>query len=233
MRHGFRPAPAQTLATLLLLPALVGLGVWQLHRAVWKEHLFAAEAAARHAPPAPVATLGASRLPQHARASGRYAQRVFLLDNRVRNGRAGYEWLAPLRLADGRAVLVDLGWLPQGASRAQPPRPTVPVGELTLTGLALTPQAPPFALSDRETFAPGWPKVVESSVPARLATVLGYPLLPVVLYPDGSAVAAHEVAAMHAFGPSRHRAYAVQWFAMAAVLVAVYLRHGLRRGKAS
>ncbi len=231
MRHGFRPAPAQTLATLILLPALIGLGVWQLHRAVWKEQLFAAEAAAQRATPVAVAALRAAKLPQHARASGHYGDRMFLLDNRVRNRQAGYELLAPLRLADGQAVLVDRGWLPQGTSRARLPAVSVPQGAVTVTGLAFAPQPPPFALSDKEAFAPGWPKVVETAVPARLATALGHPLLPLVLYPDGSAVAAHEIAATHAFGPARHRAYAVQWFAMAAVLVAVYLRHGLRRRK--
>lgn len=229
-RHGFHPALAQTLVMITLLPILVALGVWQFHRALEKERLFAAVAAAEQAVPLPVTSLPATNLPLHASATGRYGEHLFLLDNRVRASRAGYELLAPLRLADGRAVLVDRGWLSQGASRADLPMVAAPLGVVTVTGMALTPMPPPFFLSDREVFAPGWPKVVQTAVPQRLATVLGYPLLPVVLYPDGSAAAADELAAMHAFGPERHRAYALQWFAMAAVLVAVYLHHGLHRG---
>jgi len=229
--HRFRPALVQTLATLVLLPTFIALGAWQMDRAVEKRQLFAAEAAAEHAPPVPVASLGASKMPLHAKAAGHYDHHLFLLDNRVRNRRAGYEVLAPLRLEDGRGVLVDLGWVAQGASRRQLPTVHAPAGSVRVTGLALTPQPPPFALSDRETFAVGWPKVVQTAVPSRLAEELGYRLLPVVLYPDGSRVAAHEVAAMHSFGPSRHHAYAAQWFGFAVVLVIVYLWHGLRRGR--
>lgn len=229
--HGFRPALAQSLATAALLPILLGLGIWQLQRAAEKEALFAAAERVQRAAPQPVALLNASALPQHAYAEGRYDHPPFLLDNRVRNGRAGYEVLAPLRLADGRGVLIVLGWLPQGEDRAHPPQVTLPSGNVQAEGLALTPSPPPFTLTMEETFAAGWPKVVQTAVPAQLASVLGYPLLPLVIYPDGSEALVHQVAALRAFEPSRHRAYAVQWFAMAAVLLLVYLRHGVcRRG---
>ena len=231
IRWRFRPALVQTLGTLVLLPTFIALGNWQMNRAVEKAHLFAAEAAAEHAAPVPVTALGKSHMPLHARAEGHYGQHLFLLDNRVRHKQAGYEVLAPLRLEDGRGVLVNLGWVAQGASRKELPEVRAPGGDVTVTGLALTPAPPPFALSDRATFASGWPKVVQTSVPSRLAQVLGYQLLPVVLYPDGSKVAAHEVAAMHAFGPARHHAYAAQWFGFAVVLVVIYLWHGLRRGR--
>jgi len=215
----------------VLLPLLIALGFWQLQRAQEKQDLFSAEAAAEQASPRPVAELAASSLPQHAIVSGRYDRHLFLLDNRVKNGHAGYEVLAPLRLSDGRGVLVNRGWVALGNSRSDLPKISVPDQTVTVTGLAFTPEAPPFDLSDRETFASGWPRVVQSEVPSRLAEVLDYTLLPVVLYPDDSAVAAHKVAALHGFPPARHRAYAWQWFAMAMVLVGVYLRHGFKRGR--
>ena len=230
-RFGFRPALAQSLATLILLPTLFGLGIWQLYRAQEKEYLFAAAEAAQHAAPQPVDSIVRSHWPQHARAEGRYDHAPFLLDNRVRNGRAGYEVLAPLRLSDGRGVLIVLGWVQQGDDRADLPQVNMPTGTAEVEGLALIPAPPPYALSESEIFAAGWPKVVQTAVPERLADVLGYPLLPFVIYPDGSEAASREIAALYAFGPARHRAYAVQWFAMAAVLLFVYLRHGLRRRK--
>lgn len=227
----FRPALVQTLGTLILLPVFLGLSFWQMERAAEKDHLLEAESAARHASPVPVDSLGPTDVPLHARASGRYDEHLFLLDNRVRDRRAGYEVLAPLRLADGAAVLVNLGWVAQGASREQLPTVEAPSGTVEVTGLAMTPEPPPFALSDRETFAPGWPKVVQTAVPATLEQELGYRLRPVVLYPDGSDVAAHKVKVMHDFGPSRHHGYAAQWFGFAVVLVIVYLWHGLHRGR--
>lgn len=228
--HAFRPAPAQSIAAALWLPLLLGLGVWQLNRAHEKQAMFDAMEVAMHARAQPVATLRRSKLPQHAHAAGYYDRHPFLLDNRVHDGRAGYEVLAPLRPTEGSAVLIDLGWLPQGMDRAHLPVVSLPSDQVEIDGLALTPSPPPFALSASKTFAEGWPKVVQTAVPAQLATVTGYPLLPVIIYPDGSAAAANEMAALYAFGPSRHRAYAVQWFAMSLVLMIVYLRHGLHRG---
>ncbi|MGM0517709.1 MAG: SURF1 family protein [Pseudomonadota bacterium] len=227
----FRPALAQSLATLLLLPLFLGLGGWQLERAAEKQQLLDAESAARQASPVPAGSLGPTEVPLHARANGRYDEHLFLLDNRVRDRRAGYEVLAPLRLADDEAVLVNLGWVAQGASREQLPTVEAPTGTVQVTGLAMTPEPPPFELSARETFAAGWPKVVQTAVPGTLEQELGYPLRPVVLYPEGSAVATHKVEIMHDFGPSRHHGYAAQWFGFAVVLVIVYLWHGLHRGR--
>lgn len=227
----FRPAMMQSLATLILLPVFLGLGSWQIQRAAEKQHLLDAESAARHTAPVPVASLGPTDVPLHAHASGRYDEHRFLLDNRVRNRRPGYEVLAPLRISDDQAVLVNLGWVAQGASRAQLPAVEVPTGTVQVTGLAMTPQPPPFELSDRETFAAGWPKVVQTAVPGTLEKKVGYQLRPVVLYPDGSEVAAHKVKVMHDFGPSRHHGYAAQWFGFAVVLMIVYLWHGLHRGR--
>ncbi len=231
-RRTFHPALAQTLAVALLLPLLATLGYWQMQRAREKQVLFNAVAAATHAPVQQVTSLPHSPLPQHAWADGRFDRHFFLLDNRVAGGRAGYELLAPLRLADGRAVLINRGWLPPGPDRAHPPTAALPATTVRVQGLALIPAAPAFTLSAREAMTAGWPKVVQTAQPATLASALGYPLLPVVIYPDGSAVAAHELAALHTFGPGRHRAYAVQWFVMAALLLLFYLRHGLRRGAA-
>lgn len=227
----FRPALVQTLGTLILLPVFLGLSLWQFERAVEKQHLLEAESAARQASPVPVGSLGPTNVPLHARASGRYAEHLFLLDNRVRDRRAGYEVLAPLRITDDEAVLVNLGWVAQGDSREQLPTVEAPTGTVHVVGLAMTPEPPPFELSDRETFAAGWPKVVQTAVPGTLERELGYQLRPVVLYPDGSDVAAHKVKVMHDFGPSRHHGYAAQWFGFAVVLVIVYLWHGLHRGR--
>lgn len=227
--RGFRPRLAQTLGFLALLPALMGLGVWQLQRADEKTALFAQLEQAREAAPVPIRDLAPSSLPRHVQASGRFAAEQILLDNRISNGHAGYEHLAPLLLNGGRAVLVDLGWVPLGSDRRVLPKVRVPAGHRQLTGLALVPSRPLSTLSDRETFSDGWPLVTQTLEPARLAARLGYPLLPVVLYPDGSDAARSQLAALTAFPPARHDAYAVQWFAMALILTVLYLRHGLKR----
>ena len=49
-------------------------------------------------------------------------ERTILLDNKVHGGTAGYYVLTPIRLADGGAiVVVNRGWIAQGASRTLRP----------------------------------------------------------------------------------------------------------------
>lgn len=232
----FRPARVQTVVTVLLLPSFIALGVWQMHRAAEKKQLFAAEAAAEQAAPQLLDAASTGKPSLHAQAQGRYdTHHLFLLDNRVRDGRVGYFLLAPLQLGGAgpntKAVLVNLGWVSQGESRQKLPNVSVPETPQTVTGLALTPDAPPFHLTNRQEFASGWPKVVQSAQPGQLEKALGYSLLPVVLYPDGSEVAKDRNRSMQAFGPSRHYGYAAQWFGFAAILVGIYLWHGFKRAK--
>jgi surfeit locus 1 family protein len=230
--RGFRPGLAQTLGFLALLPALLGLAAWQVQRADAKAALIAAWGHASESEPVPIGDLSESPRPQRALAAGRYGPERFLLDNRISNGRAGYEPLVPLILADGRGVLVSRGWLPLGRDRRDLPDVEVPAGPVRVVGLAIPPSPPVFALGDREAFTEGWPQVVQTAEPARLATRLKYPLLPVLLYPDGSEAARARIAGLTAFPPARHLAYALQWLALALVLVLLYLAHGFRRATA-
>jgi surfeit locus 1 family protein len=232
----FRPALAQTVVTILLLPGFIALGVWQMHRAVEKKLLFATEATAEKATPQTLDSSSSGVLSLHVQAHGQYDEHhLFLLDNRVRDGQVGYFLLAPLQLetlgSDTKAVLVNLGWVPQGESRRQLPKVTVSAIPTTVTGLALTPDSPPFQLTNREEFSSGWPKVVQNVQPEQMAKTLGYSLLPVVIYPDGSEVYQERVKSMHAFGPTRHYGYAAQWFGFATILVGIYLWHGFKRAR--
>lgn len=226
----FRPALWPSVATLLLVPLLVALGFWQLQRADEKSALFASLDSARNAEPVDVTELTGTPLPYHAHASGHYASKVLLLDNRVHDGEVGYEVLLPLRLGNGRAVLVNQGWIAQGRSRERVPQPDVPTGRVSVSALALSPPSPTLSLTRQEAMTSGWPKVTQVIKPKWIEQELGYSLLPMVLYPDGSEVAQREWKALHHFGPPRHRAYALQWFVMAALALLFFLRHALRRG---
>lgn len=58
-----------------------------------------------------------------------------LVRNRPFDGTYGYQVLVPFRMADGGAVLIDRGWVPNGPSANEPPAiPGAPRGTVTLTG---------------------------------------------------------------------------------------------------
>src|SRR4030065_407363 len=138
-----------TLATLALLPLMIGLGMWQLDRAGQKQRL-QAEYHRRHQDPAK-RLLSVLEHPEALRfrrviARGRYEPEYqILIDNRVHQGQAGYHVLTPLRLGDGSVrVLVNRGWVPLGKDRARLPVFETPREPVEVTGLAGVPPAPGF-----------------------------------------------------------------------------------------
>ncbi|WP_420367798.1 SURF1 family protein [Curtobacterium sp. L1-20] len=67
------------------------------------------------------------------RVTGRYdVDDQLLVRNRVHNGQPGFEVLTPLVTADGRAFVVDRGWVPTGNAQDAPDHvPAPPSGEVT------------------------------------------------------------------------------------------------------
>jgi cytochrome oxidase assembly protein ShyY1 len=124
--------------------ACVLLGRWQWGRHEDKvaradrinSHYFARAVPLSSAMPDPVANLPSAKEWTLVTATGRYAAaRLMLVRNRPNNGVFGYEVVVPLEQADGTSLLVDRGWIPNGATAAGPSWvPATPAGEITVTG---------------------------------------------------------------------------------------------------
>lgn len=230
----FAPRLLPTLAVAALLPLLLGLGVWQLERAAYKRALVEAHAqrsADRPVNSLPLVVEAAAWRYRRAEFAGHLdTGRALLLDNRTHRGMAGYHLLLPLRLDDGRTLLVNLGWAPLGLDRDHlPPVPTRD-GPLVVRGLLDLPPAAGLQLGPEGPEAQGWPRVLQRLDLAALADALGHPLLPLVLLEqesgDPGLVRDWRPATI---GPARHTAYAVQWFALALALLVIYLAVNTRR----
>lgn len=233
----FRPGLWPTVVTLVLLALLISLGFWQLQRAEQKRELLAAYGDLPLDAPVRLNAdfrLGPDWRFRRAQVQGRFdAEHQFLLDNRVRQGRAGYFVLTPLYLAQsGHAILVNRGWVPQGVTRDDLPALPVPDAgaRVMVEGLIDFPPEQVFALGEGEDRDPGWPKVLQRVRLPVQAGQLGVPLLPALLLLDPEDPAGfvrdwHPVV----FGPERHVGYAVQWFALALVLVLLYLWVNIER----
>lgn len=153
---------------------------------------------------------------------------TFLLDNRVQQGRVGYEVYSPLQVRPDLWVLVDRGWVAASEDRRELPRIETPQTMVELRGIIGLPPGKTLILGEQE--APGWPKVIERVDMGRLSQQLGRELQSVVILLDP--------ASPHGFarewqvtpvGAQRHLAYAFQWFSLAAVLLIVYLVVNTRR----
>jgi surfeit locus 1 family protein len=113
------------------------LSVWQFRRAAESRALTARFAAAVDEPAldaAPADLTDELRFRRLA-VSGRYVpEPQFLLDDRVHDGVAGYEVLTAFRLADGRTLLVDRGWVEANPDRSVLPDVTIDADERTVLG---------------------------------------------------------------------------------------------------
>ena len=238
-RWRFRPTLWPTLASALLFPLLVSLGLWQLERADYKRAQLARVAAESERQPATLGpggpvNEGRGESWNHRRviATGRYLSRHFLLDNRTRRGVAGYHVLTPLVLDEERrrGVMVNRGWVPLGPSRERLPETAAPVGTLDARGRGRVP-AKAFLLGEAGYRGDAWPRVVQSIELPKMGEALGVDLLPFVVELDRSEPHGfvREWRPHGGISPERHLGYALQWFALAATLLAIYTLVNLRR----
>ncbi|MFG3228957.1 SURF1 family protein [Kitasatospora sp. NPDC048194] len=134
------------LIALLLIPATIKLGFWQLHRheaRVARNELIGKALTASPEPfdtlsPAPGSTVPKDLTWRAVTATGQYdPAHEFVVRKRTdSNGTIGYFVVTPLKLSDGKGtVLVNRGWVPSGTGALDyPPVPAAPAGEVTLTG---------------------------------------------------------------------------------------------------
>lgn len=239
-----------TALTAVLLPLLVVLGFWQLARAEEKRDLAEAFAARQALPPASLASLGAEGLEPYLPvvAAGEFVPGVrLLLDNRISEGRFGYEVVELLRLdapgpGGAEAVLVNRGWVAGDAARRSLPAVPALAGSQRLQGTLYRAPGDPYLLGE-QSLQGDWPLVLQALELDRLAPMLrertGLQLLPYSLR-----LAQAQPAALEAdwpvvnVSPAKHRGYAVQWFTMAAALVVFFVFRSsnlwaLLRGKTS
>jgi len=227
------------LPALLLAAVFVRLGLWQLDRAGQKRDIQQQIATAGTLSLAGVSATSAA----YSKVAGRgeYLPLPLLLDNQVQSGRQGVHVLSPLRLDAQRLLLVNRGWLPMAADRSElPPVPT-PDGEVAISGrLAPLPGVGMRLGTQPALAAQQWPQLI-TYVDAQLLqqgfrTLLQQPdlqLMPQILKLDADA--AHGFAgrdwALINFGPNKHTAYALQWFTLAATVLATFLILSLRRAR--
>lgn len=232
----FSSRVVSTVIFLVMLSLLLGLGFWQLYRGRQKAELQAAFAQQSHQPPVDLAAVNPIDPNNYYRrviAKGQYdSAHQILLDNQIRDGQPGYHVLTPLRLPDGHAILVNRGWIALGESRQTLPDITAPMEIVTADGWLAQPAQPGLRLGDAAGSDLRWPRVTLYIDYDRLATILGYPLQPAIILLDPKADWGYGRdwrPHFGGFGPERHQGYAVQWFALAAVLVIVRFAVHTRR----
>jgi surfeit locus 1 family protein len=236
LRFRFRPIPA--LATLALVALGIALGNWQVRRFDEKTAL---QARLEQRSAATPLRLGAAPVDPAAVefrrvvVTGSFVSNwPVYLDNRPSGGRSGFILLMPFKIAGSdKHVLVARGWLPRDpAVRDRVPAVPVPVGEQTIEGIAVLRPARVMQLGTPAPPTPG--AIVQNLDPAGFARASGLDLQPLLVEQTGAEQGAGSALVREWPAPAldvdRHKGYAFQWYALAAMAFVFFVMTGFRRG---
>jgi surfeit locus 1 family protein len=161
---------------------------------------------------------------------GRFlSEHLVLLDNRLRNGRPGYEVLTPFAVEGGRShVLVNRGWIAAGPSRDVPPKVETPAGVVALEGAAVKGLARAMNVGEARKG-----RVRQNLDVAAFAAEIRLPLEPRVIqqHSDTPDRLLRQWPRPDA-GADKNDAYALQWYALAGLAAVLGAVFGFRRVQA-
>ena len=231
----FKPPALALLSTIMMVSILVSLGQWQMFRAEEKREMLGQFAQNMEQPaallPTQIEDLESWRYRKVYFEGTPMHDRQFLLDNQVRDRKAGFNVLTIFRLTDSRHVLVDRGWFGIEHGRDRLPDVAIEAKPMRLEGYIYVPYGEPFMIKGNagET---GWPRILAYLDFAKLSQYSGVPLPGFTIrlnqdMPNGY----RRDWALPALSPDKHLGYAVQWFALAATVLAIFLLLNVKRKK--
>ena len=159
---------------------------------------------------------------QRLQATGRFdASHQIILDNIIINSRYGHYVLTPLETAaDEPLLLVNRGWIERSDDGISAATLTLPGGQLTVRGRAGSLPKAGYKMGDAIEATEQWPKHAVYPSTEEVEAALGRDVQPFVLlmhHEEQNGFLRHWVPSE--FGPGKHFGYALQWFAMGAVLM--------------
>lgn len=199
-------------AWVALIAALLALGTWQVQRLAWKRALIAQVDARLTATPVPApAAAAAADAYRRVLVSGTFEhQRDSFVQASTTLG-PGFWVLTPLRRSNGRAILINRGFV---AKRATSPPPG---GEVTVTGLLRLSEPGGGFLRRNDPVNDRWYSRDVAAIAARrgLADAANY-FIDADRSPGAGPVGGLTVVRF----PNNHLAYAITWYVLALMAAA-------------
>lgn len=220
-----RPRWLPSLVTVIGIALTAAAGSWQLNRAHEKESLQRAYESGASGPPIRLTPVPASveelRM-KRVEVYGEFVpQGLVLLDNKTRNGQAGYEVVMPLKI-DGSAmhVLINRGWIGAGPERGRLPVFNTPEARVKVTGMALVPGRF-LELSNVQDSGPVWQNLTVERYIARTGILQVQPVVVQQQNDLGDALLRSWMPPD--FGIAKHYGYAAQWYSLCGLIIFLYV----------
>lgn len=220
-----------------VLAALVGisLGQWQTRRAIEKELIEKKLIARELAPPLRLQSgnqVADEMEYRQVSVKGEFVGRwTVYLDNRPYKSTPGFYVMAPLKLSGSDMhVLIARGWAKRDvADRTKVPPVVVPDGTVEIQGVVRRSPGHVLQLGAAEQLRPG--AIVQNLDIAEFAQAAKMPMQDFIIEQinDGRDGLVRDWP-RPSTGAEKHRAYAFQWYALAATALIFFVVTGFRRG---
>ena len=203
---------------------VLSLGVWQIDRGYKKKEL---ENTFLERQSQPVKEIKYnifvnSDLYRNVVLEGKYLDQIFLLDNKIHNGKPGLKVFSPFESINESLVLVSRGWI-EFEDRSNLPMIKTERNALKIQGI-LRSESKDFILENDNMKKNTNPILVQTINIDELSNYLGKPLSPYILelseLSKSAFVKTWQPINLSSF---RHFGYAVQWFGLGLVLIIGYL----------
>ncbi|MFL2761245.1 MAG: SURF1 family protein [Gammaproteobacteria bacterium] len=213
-----------TLTFFCLLLLVLSLGVWQIDRGYKKKELENTFLERQSQPVKEIKynTFESSDLYRNVVLEGKYLDQIFLLDNKIHNGKPGLKVFSPFESINESLVLVSRGWI-EFEDRSNLPMIKTERNVLKIQGI-LRSESKDFILENDNMKKNTNPILVQTINLDELSNYLGEPLSPYILelseLSKSAFVKTWQPINLSSF---RHFGYAVQWFGLGLVLIIGYL----------
>jgi surfeit locus 1 family protein len=232
-KRRFTPNWWMTILAVLFIGLFIRLGCWQLERSHEKnEILINEQAMATKAPKAWSPTMKRPANYQRVTIQGQYIGPDLLLDNQHHKHQLGYNVITPLQLENGELVLVDRGWVAGDKLRKQLPKYKTPMNNQSIAGYVYYPPEKRVTLGQMIDKSTDKQVVIEWVDTKELSHFLQKTVYPFIIRLDEQVehgfVRDWPLVSMP---PQRHLGYAVQWFAMAFVLLVIWIALSVKKSQ--
>ena len=233
MRLSFRPLPAFTTFSVLMLAVLIGLGTWQVHRLHWKLGLIAEVNRNLTLPPVVLdSALQMGKAAEYHRVAltGRFdhAKEAYVFG--TADGAPIYHVVTPFLTEDDRVLLVDRGIVPPEKRDPATRRAGQVYGVQHVIGVWRTPDPPGFFTPKPDQAHHVWYSRDVKEIAGADHVALAAPVMveaDIAPNPGGWPQGGHTVVTFH----NDHLQYAITWYGLALTLIGVYIAFHISKGR--